>query len=377
MPLPFLQRLLKPLERHLQNFERHSKLLESHLQKIEMHLQRFEMPLQKFERHLQKLLFHLQKMEMPLQKEERTPPHLPPMKPIFWDSEEIDPYTGQKYTWDSPNPNVTWDGVREPGDEGYVPPPVSSVANPTQTNKKMKRTTYYPTNVPEQIIWLTNFFAKLRIHAAALGVSNTTRDAIVADARWLIYVLGSFLPALRASSKASTEWVREAQSGTGDAVMVLPVFEPPPLPAADAEAGLPAVVPVAPGALERIISLVQVIQEAPGYTASIATDLGTVGTVMTTPDMETIHPEFEARLSGSTVFLDWGWGGNRAFLDLIQLQVDRGSGWTDLAYDTTPGYTDTHPHPATPTKWKYRGIFRVGDAQVGVWSPEVSVIVGV
>ncbi len=39
-------------------------------------------------------------------------------------------------------------------------------------------------------------------------------------------------------------------------------------------------------------------------------------------------------------------------------------------------YTNTFPLPATPTKWKYRGIYRVGDAQVGVWSNTVEITVG-
>ena len=44
--------------------------------------------------------------------------------------------------------------------------------------------------------------------------------------------------------------------------------------------------------------------------------------------------------------------------------------------DTTPNYTDTFPLPATPTKWKYRAIYRVGDAQVGIWSNTVEITVG-
>lgn len=47
-----------------------------------------------------------------------------------------------------------------------------------------------------------------------------------------------------------------------------------------------------------------------------------------------------------------------------------------LACDTTPNYEDTAPYPATPTKWTYKAIYRVGDHQVGQWSGEVSVIVG-
>jgi hypothetical protein len=65
-------------------------------------------------------------------------------------------------------------------------------------------------------------------------------------------------------------------------------------------------------------------------------------------------------------------------LDLLEIQVDRGDGkgWVFLTFDTTPNYTDTTPFPATPTKWKYRAIYRVGDAQVGVWSNTVEITVG-
>ena len=44
-----------------------------------------------------------------------------------------------------------------------------------------------------------------------------------------------------------------------------------------------------------------------------------------------------------------------------------------LAPDTTPGYLDTCPRPATPAKWTYRAIYRVNDAPVGQWSAPVSV----
>ena len=74
--------------------------------------------------------------------------------------------------------------------------------------------------------------------------------------------------------------------------------------------------------------------------------------------------------------LTWGWGGNAAFLDMLEIQVDRGPGWVPLAFDTTPNYTDTTPFPAAPAKWKYRAIYHVGDQQVGLWSAEASVMVG-
>ena len=89
------------------------------------------------------------------------------------------------------------------------------------------------------------------------------------------------------------------------------------------------------------------------------------------------QPAIATTISGNAVLVDWGWQGYSAWLDLCELQADRGDGkgFIPLAFDTTPGYTDTAPFPATPVKWTYRAIYRVGDAQVGIWSAPVSITV--
>lgn len=92
--------------------------------------------------------------------------------------------------------------------------------------------------------------------------------------------------------------------------------------------------------------------------------------------LATLQPVLKVSLAGNKVELNWGWQGNSAYLDQCEIQVDRGSGWQVLTFDTTPGYTDSIAFPAAPTKWKYRGIFRVDDQQVGQWSAEESVTVG-
>ena len=81
---------------------------------------------------------------------------------------------------------------------------------------------------------------------------------------------------------------------------------------------------------------------------------------------------------GGLVMVLWGWLGFAAFLKMLEIWVDRGDGhgFVPLAFDTTPNYTDTAPLPATPTKWKYRAIYRVGDDQVVQWSEEMTVVVG-
>lgn len=96
-----------------------------------------------------------------------------------------------------------------------------------------------------------------------------------------------------------------------------------------------------------------------------------LGTEDTMPDLATLQPVIDATAQVAAVKIGWDWGGHRAFLDMIELQVDRSDtkGFVFLANDTTP-------FPATLTKWTYRAIYRVGDDQVGIWSAPVSVTVG-
>ena len=141
----------------------------------------------------------------------------------------------------------------------------------------------------------------------------------------------------------------------------------------------PAAVPaVAPGIEVRFRALVKQIKAHANYNPAIGEALGIEGAVHGAPDLTTLQAVITALLTGNAVLIGWGWQGFGAFLDMLEIQVDRGDGkgWVMLAFDTTPDYTDTHPLPATPAKWKYRGIYRVADAQVGIWSNTVEITVG-
>ena len=87
----------------------------------------------------------------------------------------------------------------------------------------------------------------------------------------------------------------------------------------------------------------------------------------TAPDLSAVAPVLTAKISGNHVAIGWGWGGNDTYLDACEIQVDRSDthGFVLLAQDTTPGYNNTAPLPAAPTKWTYKAIYRVGDARVG------------
>ncbi len=199
----------------------------------------------------------------------------------------------------------------EPGDPGYVPP-----VNPQPPKqKRMKRQAYYPTSAPEQIVWLENFRNKLGAHLAALGLTAAQVAAAVADARWVIYILGSWLPAVRAWTKSCTAAALQAQSSEGTDLMALPVFTPPALPS--------GVVAVNEGALDRLFALVQTIKQSTGFDETIGADLDVVGTEDTAPDLATLQAVIAATAQTGAVKIDWDWGGHSAFLDMIELQVDR------------------------------------------------------
>lgn len=280
------------------------------------------------------------------------------MRIALWDHE----------IWD--DPNLRWGSpsyVLEPGDAGYVPPPVS----PTNKNKRkpMKRSSFYPRRAADQIPWLVNFGDKLPDHATAIGLSNAERDALIADAVWLVYVLQAWITAVRNWSVSCTNATIDAQSGSGAVAQVLPVFTPPALPG--------GVVPVLPGALDRIFTAIQLWRDGGKITDVIGSDLGLIGTEMTV-DLDTLKPEFTAKKIATGLSLPWTFGGKSAFVDQIRLEVDRsdGHGFVFLNQDTTPGYIDTMPMPATPAKWTYRAIFYLNDAPVGLWSDPVSILVG-
>ncbi len=134
---------------------------------------------------------------------------------------------------------------------------------------------------------------------------------------------------------------------------------------------------VAPGVEVRFRALVKQIKASANYNEAIGEALGIEGPEQSGPDFSTLRPVIDATISGNRVEVEWGWQGQRAFLDSCEIDVDRGTGtWVMLAQDTTPGYTDTQPFPASPARWTYRAIYRKADQQVGQWSQPASLIVG-
>jgi hypothetical protein len=203
-------------------------------------------------------------------------------------------------------------------------------------------------------------------YAAVIGVTAAQIAWQSADAAYYDYVH----KCMNLMSNGSLQWTGWKNLTRGGGT-------PPPTGAPVAPVFPTAVPAVAPGIEVRFRALVQIIKANPGYNETIGLALGIEGSQQVDPDLTTVQPIIDAIISGNHVNVKWGWGGNSAYLDICEIQVDRGDGkgFVLLAFDTTPGYTDTQPFPAAPVTWTYRAIYRVGDNQVGVWSLPVSVTV--
>ncbi|MBI5393701.1 MAG: hypothetical protein HZA91_00210 [Verrucomicrobia bacterium] len=141
----------------------------------------------------------------------------------------------------------------------------------------MRRQTYYPSRIADQIPWLENFRTKLPGYETPLGLPDAQVDACVASCRFSIYVLSQWLSAVRTFGPAATEAVDLLLSGEGPDAVVLPTFAAPTLPT--------GVASVPPGALTRLFDLVAMIKDAPAYTDTIGEDLGIIA-----PEDASDHP---------------------------------------------------------------------------------------
>ena len=211
----------------------------------------------------------------------------------------------------------------------------------------------------------TTFMNGIGSYSAVLGLTPAELTAQAADAAYSAFTV-EWQDVLQKAASQAVSWTRIVREGGN-----LPPTGAPVAPA------LPAVVPaVAPGVEPRFRALVRKAKASTGYNPAIGKALGIEGSEKTGTDLTTLAPQLTATSAGGAVQIGWGWQGHSESLDLIEILANRGNGYTLLTYDTTPGYTDTTPHPATPAKWTYKAIYRVGDSQVGQWSAEVSVTVG-
>jgi hypothetical protein len=203
-------------------------------------------------------------------------------------------------------------------------------------------------------------------YAVMLELSDEQVAEQAADADYYYYVFMSHFM-VQSQTRSWTALKESVRRGKESAQPVSPASFtlPDPVP------------PVAPGVERRFRKLVQLIKFKANYNVSIGIDLGIEAVDQVAPDLSIIQPKLTAIIKGDRVQLGWDWQGQRAYLDMCELQADRrdGKGFVTLTYTITPGYTDPTPFPDAPVKWLFRAIYRLNDAQVGRWSNTIGIIV--
>ena len=264
---------------------------------------------------------------------------------------------------------MTWDaGTWDSGlwDQAAL----SDYFNPKHKPKnqtKMRRQTYYPSRIGDQITWLDNFAQKLPTYGPTLGVTAGDVTAGVNDAKWIKHVLSSWLSAVRAFAPSTTDAVDDVLTGAGTLAMALPTFVPPALPA--------GVTAQLPGALLRLFALIAKMKLSGNYTETIGTDLGIVGAVETEKALPKFSAKVEQGATHEVVRLPFAKYTHMG----VYVESRRGVNgvWEFLAIDTESPYEDARPLlvAGQPEVREYRMRFWDKGTPNGDWTDVAKVTV--
>lgn len=229
---------------------------------------------------------------------------------------------------------------------------------------------YFPSRISLQVLWLANYADKITAYALILGFTAAQAAATVADARWLQYVFGAWLQDVRSFNASASAIVNQAMSGEPSAdPLALPVFTPPPLPGATAAPqSFPAVVPVPPGAGDRIFAFVAEFKGKSGYTEAIGMDVGVEGTEVT-DDHPT--PVFKLVVEQGPTCQCVDFSIFKYTHEGVVVQSRRGGGaWEDIGITTARTFEDVRPllNPAQPEVREYRLRYWDRGIANGPWS---------
>jgi hypothetical protein len=202
-------------------------------------------------------------------------------------------------------------------------------------------------------------------YATVLGLTEAELAAQAADANYFNYVLACH-EATHRHAQEWTAWKKLILDGQAAPDTVLPTAPVMPAPVPAVPAGIKA----------RFRALARKIKAQGSYNPALGEGVGIEAGMVTPPDWSKLKPKLSLSISADHVLVHWDWQGYRRFLDSCEIHVNRGPGFVLLTMDTTPGFLDPESFPATPAKWTYRAVFRVGDASVGLWSDSISIAVG-
>ena len=225
---------------------------------------------------------------------------------------------------------------------------------------------YLPPDDQRKVTWLIQLASKTPTYAVVLDITPAEQTSLDDDAAMYEYVVIIMHPAFKTKVQDITSFKNIMRDGPlGTPTPLVPVA--PTLPAAPTA--------VAPGIFKRVAKFVQRLKNHPNYTENIGEDLGIVGDEMTFESSE-LKPELKGDLDANRPKIIWQKG---PFADSIDLYVDRqlDDNYVYLTNDSEPDYIDTYPLPpdVASAVYRYKGIYRINDEQVGQFSDPITITV--
>lgn len=225
----------------------------------------------------------------------------------------------------------------------------------------MKHNFYLPTNDTGKVIWFENFYTKLLVYAAILGITPAQLADLEKDKKMFAAVVVA-LQTIKDYLKSLATFKREIANGTaaGAKDMPVPTMDTPPTA-------------VTEGIFNRVTSLIKVIKVNANYTETIGNDLGIIGTEIN-HDFDNAKPAPKLSLRNSSVYVKW----KKEQTDAVDIDADYGdgSGFAHIARVTTNHFVDPHlPATGESKIYRYKLRFVVDDEQVGLWSDDEEITV--
>ncbi len=230
----------------------------------------------------------------------------------------------------------------------------------------MTANSFFPSNEADQIVWLTNYVAKLPVNGSICDISGDEITRTQTDIAYQLWLLKDYRPATRRDmTEINTFIALMLNGGNGDGSIhpspsTFPA--PPPIPA--------------PGIQKRLFSQVARIKASTHYTEDIGRNLNILSTVV---KVDHPIPEFNAVVElgaeGSRVRIDFKKYGHDGIW--IESRINSGD-WAFLAIDTVKPYLDERPLSVADTHEvrEYRIRWWDKSQPHGEWSTSQKVIVG-
>ena len=223
---------------------------------------------------------------------------------------------------------------------------------------------YLPNADNDKSLWFTNFKTKIATHAVTLGVSPAEVTTTQKDADAYLYIINmleankQYVNNITAYKNLLRHAVAQQHLGV---IPVAPVLAAPP----------PA---VTEGVFDRVSKLVKRIKAHVNYTDAIGQDLGIIAPTQTI-DVATMQPDLKVVLDAGRPHIKC----TKGYADAIDLYVDRkdGAGFVSIGRLLKLDYIDVVGLPANTAliEWSYKAMYVIGNDNVGLMSPVVSIVV--